>query len=102
MAEGLPMVEYRQSVMTMSEPTKELDALMRDGRIEHDGNPVLTWCLSNVVGHYDRKDNVYPTKQRPEYKIDGAIALIMALGRAIGDNGEGSGLYSDAGGLIFV
>ena len=37
--------------------------------------------LGNVVGHYDAKENVYPRKERPENKIDGAIALIMALGR---------------------
>jgi len=35
----------------------------------------------NVVGHYDAKENVYPRKERPENKIDGAITLIMALGR---------------------
>ena len=37
--------------------------------------------LGNVVGHYDAKENVYPRKERPENKIDGAVALIMALGR---------------------
>jgi phage terminase large subunit-like protein len=37
--------------------------------------------LVNVVGHYDAKENVYPRRERPENKIDGAIALIMALGR---------------------
>jgi phage terminase large subunit-like protein len=100
-AAGLPMIEYRQSVVTMSEPTKELDALIRDHRIEHDGNPVLAWCMSNVVGHYDRKGNVYPTKQRVEYKIDGAVALIMALGRSIVDNGGAGASYADQGGIMF-
>ena len=55
--------------------------MMRSGRIAHDGDPVLAWMLGNVVGHYDAKENVYPRKERPENKIDGAIALIMALGR---------------------
>ena len=43
--------------------------------------------LVNVVGHYDAKENVYPRKERPENKIDGAIALIMAHGRhmVVGD-----------------
>ena len=60
---------------------------MRSGRIAHDGDPVLAWMLGNVVGHYDAKENVYPRKERPENKIDGAIALIMALGRhmVVGD-----------------
>jgi hypothetical protein len=49
--------------------------------VAHDGDPVLAWMLGNVVGHYDAKENVYPRKERPENKIDGAVALIMALGR---------------------
>jgi phage terminase large subunit-like protein len=75
------VVEFRQTVANFSEPTKELDALMRAGKIAHDGDPVLAWMLGNVVGHYDAKENVYPRKERPENKIDGAVALIMALGR---------------------
>jgi phage terminase large subunit-like protein len=47
----------------------------------HDGNPVLAWMIGNVVGDYDAKENVYPRKERPENKIDGAVALIMAIGR---------------------
>lgn len=80
---GVPMVECLQSVRNLSEPTKELDALIREGKIRHDGNPVMAWMISNVVGHYDAKDNVYPKKQYPQNKIDGPVALIMALGMAI-------------------
>ena len=60
---------------------------MRSDRIAHDGDPVLVWLLGNVVGHYDATENIYPRKERPENKIDGAIALIMALGRhmVVGD-----------------
>jgi phage terminase large subunit-like protein len=76
----VPMIEYPMNVGTMSEPTKHFDACIRNGRLHHDGNPVMTWCVSNVVGHYDAKDNVYPRKALPENKIDGAIASIMALG----------------------
>jgi phage terminase large subunit-like protein len=54
---------------------------MRSGKITHDGNPVLAWMIGNVVGHYDAKENVCPRKERPENKIDGAVALIMAIGR---------------------
>jgi len=82
-AEGILMVEMRPIVLNFSEPTKRLDALMADGRIHHNGDPVLTWMLSNVVGHYDRKDNVYPVKERRENCIDGVVALVMALGRAM-------------------
>lgn len=78
--DGMPAEEYRQTVANMSEATKTLDALMREGRIHHPGNAVLNWMIGNVVGHYDAKENVYPRKEMPANKIDGAIALIMALG----------------------
>jgi hypothetical protein len=63
---GAKPIEFRQMVANFSEPTKELDAMMRAGRIAHDGDPVLAWMLGNVVGHYDAKENVYPRKERPE------------------------------------
>ena len=82
--EGAPMLEVRQTVQNLSEPMKTLEALVLDGRIHHDGNPCLTWMISNVVAHTDAKENIYPRKQRAEEKIDGAVALITALSRFIG------------------
>jgi phage terminase large subunit-like protein len=82
-ADRLPVVEFHMRTGNLSEPTKELDGAMRAVRIRHDGNPVLAWCLGNVVGHYDARGNVYPRKARPEQKIDAAVALIMALGSAM-------------------
>ncbi len=81
LAEGLPMVEMRATVLNFSEPMKELEKLVLEGNFEHDGDPVLTWMVSNVVCHRDAKDNIYPRKEREENKIDGVVALIMALGR---------------------
>jgi len=81
-AKNVPMMELRPTVQNFSAPTKELDAAMRSGRLRHDGNEVLTWCIGNCVGHYDTNDNVKPNKERPENKIDAAIALIMAIARA--------------------
>lgn len=75
--------EFRQIVQTMSEPMKQLDALMRTGQLEHDGNPITAWCIANVQAQVDRKGNVYPRKERDSSKIDGAVALIMALARAL-------------------
>lgn len=82
-AEGLTMVEVRPSVQNFSAPMKEFDALMREGRIHHDMNPVMRWMVSNTVAHTDAKDNVYPRKEKPENKIDGVVATLMALGRAL-------------------
>jgi phage terminase large subunit-like protein len=78
--EGLPMVEYRPTVVNYSEPMKVLEELILKGKLKHDGNPVMTWMVSNVVCHRDAKDMIYPRKERNENKIDGAIATIAALG----------------------
>jgi phage terminase large subunit-like protein len=91
-AKGFPMIEVRATVQNFSEPMKELDALVRNGRFHHDGNPLFEWMVSNVVCHTDKKDNIYPNKQTSQNKIDGVIATIMALSRALLDEGDdGSG-----------
>ena len=59
---------------------KSLEALVQDKRVNHDGNPVLRWMMGNVVAKLDAKDNIFPRKERYENKIDGVVALIMALG----------------------
>jgi phage terminase large subunit-like protein len=83
MTEGVPVVEMRPTVLNFSEPMKTLDGLIRARRIRHDGDPVMTWMVSNVVAKEDAKENVFPRKDRPENKIDGVVALLMALGRAM-------------------
>jgi phage terminase large subunit-like protein len=85
LAEGLPMVEMRPTVLAMSEPMKQLEALVLQGpsKFQHDGSPAMTWMVSNVVCHRDTKDNIYPRKERVEAKIDGPVAVIMGLGRAM-------------------
>ena len=83
MSEGMPMIEVRPTVLNFSEPMKTLEALVLQGKLIHDGDPVLGWMASNVVAHLDAKDNIYPRKERPENKIDGIVALIMAISRAI-------------------
>jgi phage terminase large subunit-like protein len=83
LSEGMPMIEVRPTVLNFSEPMKTLEALVLQGKLIHDGDPVLGWMASNVVAHLDAKDNIYPRKERPENKIDGIVALIMGLSRAI-------------------
>lgn len=86
--DGAPMVEYRNTVQNFSDPMKSLEALVQDKRVNHDGNPVLRWMMSNVVAKLDAKDNIFPRKERYENKIDGVVALIMALGIATSGEGE--------------
>jgi phage terminase large subunit-like protein len=99
--DGYPMVEYRATTLNFSEPTKLLDALMREGRIDQDGSPVARWCVQNTVGHYDRRGNVYPTKPRPEAKIDCTVATIMALGASLTQSGDDGVIYRDRDLLVF-
>ena len=82
LTEGAPMVQLSASVKNFSDPMKQVQALIYDKRLHTDGNPVMEWMASNVVCHYDAKDNVYPRKERPEDKIDGMVALIMAMNQA--------------------
>lgn len=79
---GAPLVECRMTVQQISEPMKTLEALVLDGRIQHDGNPCLTWMMGNVVAKVDAKDNIFPRKERYEQKIDGPVAMIIALSAA--------------------
>jgi phage terminase large subunit-like protein len=81
--QGANVIEFRNTVANFSAPMKELDALVRSGRFHYNGDPVLTWMVSNVVCHVDAKENIYPRKERAENKIDGVVALIMALGRSM-------------------
>ncbi len=83
MAEGLPMLEYRQTVANMSLAMKELDAVTRSGVIAHGGCPVMEWQMNNVVAKLDANDNVFPRKLVPEAKIDSPVALIMAMGASM-------------------
>ncbi len=99
--EGFTMVEMRPTVQNFSEPMKELERLVLSGLFHHDGDPVLGWMVSNVVCHTDAKDNIYPRKERPENKIDGVVALVMALGRAIVNDGSGESVYEKRGVLAF-
>jgi phage terminase large subunit-like protein len=82
-ATSVQIVEVPQTVRNLSDPMKQLQALVLAGRLHHRGNPVLTWMLANVVAHTDANDNIFPRKDHVENKIDAAVALIIALSRAL-------------------
>lgn len=81
--EGLPMVSFGPTVLNFSEPMKQVEALIKDRKLFHDGDPIMNWAMSNVTAKMDRKDNVFPNKERAENKIDPFVALCMAMGRAM-------------------
>ena len=86
--EGVPMVEVKPTVLNFSEPMKQLEALALSGKLRHNGCPILTWMVSNVVCHTDAKDNIYPRKERPENKIDGVVAALTALNRQMANQSD--------------
>jgi len=94
--EGLEAVIVRQNFTDMSDPMKELEAAIRGGRIHHDGNPILDWCIANVTGKFmgGSDDIVRPTKEHKDKKIDGAVGLINAMARAMHHEEEdGVGIF---------
>lgn len=86
--EGFVTVEFGPTVLNFSEPMKQIEALIRDGKLHHNGDPVMEWAMSNVTAKVDRKDNVFPNKERPENKIDPFVALCMAMGRRLASEGS--------------
>ncbi len=100
LAEGLPMVELRPTVANYSAAMKEVESLVLIQKLAHGGCPVLTWMASNVVAKLDQKDNVYPCKEAPQNKIDGMVALISAMARAM-TRQETSSVYESRGMLSF-
>ncbi|AIY65189.1 terminase large subunit [Pseudoalteromonas piratica] len=85
MDEGLDVVTITQNYTNLSDPMKELEAAVNSGRFHHDGNSILTWHISNVIGKHmpGNDDVVRPIKQKDKNKIDGAVALMMAMGEAM-------------------
>lgn len=84
--EDIEVVDVPQRVNHLSEPMKDISALIDAGRFHHDGNLAFEWMLSNVEVKPDNNDNWFPRKQDPTRKIDAAIALIVSHGRAMVGN----------------
>jgi phage terminase large subunit-like protein len=78
--DNLPAMEMHPGTKHISDPTKDIQALVECGQFEHDGHPVLEWNAMNVVGHTDKRENILPQKDDPNSpnKIDGFSALVMA------------------------
>ena len=88
MKDDILCVEIPMKTIHLSEPMKWIGALMLDGRFHHDGNPVMAWMMSNVTAKVDANENVFPRKEKPGNKIDGPVALIMAMNRALAEDVE--------------
>ena len=100
---GFTVVPFGQGFKDMSPPSKELMRLALDSRLAHGGHPVLAWMADNITVRQDPAGNIKPDKQKSTEKIDGIIALIMALDRAIrnGNNEPVESIYDERG-LLFI
>jgi phage terminase large subunit-like protein len=81
--EGATMVEFRQGFRSMAAPTRELEKLIVSKTLAHGGNPVTRWMASNVAVAQDPAGNLKPAKDKSTERIDGIVAIVMALGRAM-------------------
>lgn len=98
---GFTVVRFGQGFKDMSPPTKELYNLVLSQRIAHGGHPVLEWMMDNVVVRKDPAGNIKPDKEKSSEKIDGVVAMIMALSRAIiNGNNDGASVYDSRGLLV--
>ena len=99
---GFTVVPFGQGFKDMSPPTKELMKLVLEEKIAHGGHPVLRWMMDNIFIRTDPAGNIKADKEKSTEKIDGAIATIMGLDRAIRcGNDTGASVY-DSRGLLFI
>ena len=99
---GFTVVAFGQGFKDMSPPSKELMKLVLEERIAHGGNPVLRWMMDNISVRTDPAGNVKPDKEKSTERIDGAVAAIMALDRAIRCGSEPQGSIYDERDLLWI
>ncbi len=97
--ENVPMEPFGQGFVSMSAPSKQLESLILGKEIIHNGNPVLKWMIANTVMEEDAAGNIKPSKKKSTEKIDGVVALVMALGCYMTEGGYNS-IYDDRGLLM--
>jgi len=99
---GIEMVPMGQGFKSMSEPMKELEKLILEKNLVHFCHPVLRWMADNTVAKTDPSDNIKPDKSKSKEKIDGIVALIMALDRCIRNEGDKTSRYDNPDAEVFA
>lgn len=87
--------EYTQNIANMSEPSKEIDRMIRKQELNFLDNPVIRWMFRNVTMYQDANENIRPDKRRSSGKIDGVVSLINAVGGYISLNAEKKEIYKE-------
>lgn len=99
---GFTVVPFGQGFKDMSPPSKEFMKLALEGRLHHGGNEVLAWMVDNIHIRADPAGNIKPDIAKSTEKIDGVVATIMALDRAIRNGGQHTESVCDSGGLLVL
>ena len=99
---GFTVVPFGQGFKDMSPPTKELMKLTLEKKLAHGGHPVLRWMMDNIFIRQDPAGNIKADKEKSTEKIDGAIATIMALDRAIRCGNDNTASVYDSRGILFI
>jgi phage terminase large subunit-like protein len=99
---GFTVVPFGQGFKDMSPPTKELMKLVLEKRIAHNGHPVLRWMMDNIYIRTDPAGNIKADKEKSTEKIDGAVATIMGLDRAIRCGNDTQESVYDNRGILFI
>jgi len=95
------VLDFSQAMAAMSAPSKELEKIVVEGKLRHGGNPVARWMASNVVIKHGPNAQIKPDREKSADKIDGIIALVMALDMAMRAPKPEASPYSERG-LIFI
>jgi phage terminase large subunit-like protein len=102
-AYGVEVVEFPQYVKYFNAPTKHSETLLVSGTIRHEGNPCMRWMMQNMAIKEDNRGDIRPVKpsRGDRRKIDGPVAWLMALGRAILQPPEQPSVYATRGALVY-
>lgn len=99
-ADGFELIQFGQGIKSMSPPSKELVDLLEESRIAHAGHPVLRWHAMNCSVERDSEGNIKPSKKKSNWKIDGIVALIMALDRALRHMNKAQSVYDQGESIL--
>lgn len=83
----VPMIEFRQGIASFNAPMKEVDRLYQSQQLDHGGDPILAWNASNLIARKDVNENIAPDRKSSAEKIDGYVALLMAVGLMLKSEG---------------
>jgi phage terminase large subunit-like protein len=95
--EGITLFGMGQGFLSMAAPMREFEARLLKGQVHHGGNPVLRWMAGNMSVAQDAAENLKPDKKYSQGRIDGIVALVMALDRTMRRGKPRRSVYEDRG-----